>query len=1026
MVIERGLSEDAALAAVTRDAAEILGIANQLGRIAPGNLAHLTIMTKPLAEEEAQTKFVFIDGKKFEIDREETDEEKKSEGREEDASAATEKGKDAAPAEETTKPEPKPDESPVFAAEIEQERIPKTKTGGNVLIRNATLIPVSSPAVTDASLLIRNGRIAQMGPAIEAPEGVTVIDATGRFVIPGFVDCHSHLALDSVNESPLAISAEVRIADMIVPDHVGLFRALAGGTTTHHVMHGSANPIGGQNATLKLKYRRPVREMVIEGAPRTIKFALGENVTQANFPENWGKRYPNTRMGVETTMRLAFDEARQYQQEWDEYARRSKAGEDVPPPRQDLRLEALADVLGGRMTVHCHCYRSEEILRLFDVAETYGIRIGTLHHVLEGYRIAPEIARHGAGASTFSNFWAYKVEAFGAIPHNAAMMTRFGVNSSLNSDSADTIRYFGLEAAKTVRWGDLDETEALKLVTLNPAMQLGIEDRVGSLEVGKDGDVAIFNGHPLNSFSKCVMTLIEGEVYFEDARPEPIEEVDAGTGWPKAFPPFRGVLDRTIPEDRIHAVGKDVDIPPGAGVINAAGLHVYPGLVDAGSTLGLDEIGSLRATRDHGEIATFNPQVVAGSAVHPHSEHLRITRAVGVTTTLARPTGARIAGQSSLVHLDGWTAPEMVIAGRFGLHVTVPSLPVDLAGTDEFVPLELAACPRSDCMIIDELGEPPFFRRRRGAALDDEAKKKQRDEHKKAVRELEDFLAKAKHYAKVQALAESDAQIPFERDLALEAMMPYVKGEKPVVLSANQFKEILDAMEFAEKHQLRWILAGGSESWKLAAALAEKNIPVILGPPTMQPRGDFEPWDSVYRCAGELDRAGVRFCFASGSAADAYNLPIEMGLAVAHGLPRVKAEYALTRGAAEILGVAGERGSIEVGKMADLIVTTSSPVQAVNQVTHMFIDGRPIDLSNMHEENYEKFMSRPNPHLPPPKDLRGPKNLTNAARWRDAVGWRGRKEGVDDNSWHPSPTKSAERAAAEDDRPAEGRQAPGP
>jgi imidazolonepropionase-like amidohydrolase len=379
-----------------------------------------------------------------------------------------------------------------------------------------------------------------MGSDVPAPPGVTVIDGTGRYVMPGIVDCHSHLGIDGVNEGINAISAEVRIADTIDPHDVSIYRAIAGGATTHHAMHGSANPIGGQNVIFKLKYERPVSEMVIGDAPRTIKFALGENVTQANFFENFGKRYPNTRMGVEAVIRTAFEAARDYQREWDDYNRQSQSGQDVAPPRKDLRLEALADVLSGKMTVHSHCYRSEEILRLLAVAEEYGIRIGTLHHVLEGYRIAPELARHGCGASTFANDWAYKVEAYGAIPHNVALMTRHGVTSSVNSDSPNTIRFMNQEAAKCIKWGGLDENQALRLVTLNPAMQLQIDERVGSLEVGKDGDLAIYNGHPLSTFSKCVITLIDGEVYFEDSRPDPVELL---TEW-KAGP---AKTDRTIP-----------------------------------------------------------------------------------------------------------------------------------------------------------------------------------------------------------------------------------------------------------------------------------------------------------------------------------------------------------------------------------------------------------------------------------------------------------------------------------------------
>jgi len=978
MVMERGFDEEAAIAALSSTPADLFGLKGRLGTIAPAQLANLTLRSKSIAEEKSLTRFVFIDGKKFVIDSEEPKPGETTRDGAAPEKPTTEEGESPTTEKSDQPPaEPEADRGPSFVAEIKADRIPKTKTGGNVLIQNATVIPISSPSQDNASVLILDGKIATVGRDLVAPAGVTVIDATGRFVMPGIVDCHSHLGLDAVNESPLAISAEVRIADVIDPESVAIYRAAAGGATTHHAMHGSANPIGGQNVILKLKYGRPASELLFRDGPRTIKFALGENVTQANFPSAWGKRFPNTRMGVEATLRLAFDRARVYQSEWDGFQKKSQAGEDLPPLRRDLRLEALAEVLAGRMAVHCHCYRSEEILRLFEVAEEYGIRIGTLHHVLEGYRIAPEIARHGSGASTFANLWAYKVEAYGAIPYNAAMMTRYGINSSVNSDSANTIRYLNQEAAKCIRWGDLDELEALRLVTLNSAMQLQIDDRVGSLEAGKDGDVAIYDGHPLNTFSRCVMTLIDGEVFFEDPRLQPETErrmpVAGGLELPAkplaARPTISETVHRAIAitnvtihamtsvsgddviengtvvivKDKIHAVGGGVNIPPGAGILDAKGLHVYPGLIDGGTSLGLDEIGALRATQDQREIGSFNPHLLASTAVHPHSEHIRISRAAGITSCMIRPGGGRISGQSAIAHLDGWTAAEMLLADRFALYMSVPSLPVHLA-------------------------------------TDPEAKKKQNEEHKNAVKELEEFLAKAKHYVKVKELTATNGAIEFETDLSLESMAPYVRGEKPVVFTASTYKEILDALEFAEKHKLSMILSGGAEAWKLASVLAERQIPVILSSPTTYLSGEFEPWDSVYRCAGELARAGVRFCFASSSAADAYNLGIEAGMAVAHGLPLAHAEYALTRGAADILGLAERRGSIEVGKQADLIVTTDSPLQAISEVTHVFIDGRAIDLTNLHTQNYEKFKNRPFPRLPPTRELRGPPSLTARGR----------------------------------------------
>lgn len=964
-VLERGLPPEAAVQALTTHAAEVYGLADQLGDIRPGQVADLTLLTAPLQDQRAKVARLYIDGRRVEIDEDSL----RRSDRERDEKSAADSSRTSEPSDSSDRSGREPGEmrltlpEPDWPVELKSDRVPPKATAGNVLLRDATILPVTSPTLTNASLLIRDGKIAALGTNLVIPEGTTVIDATGLFVMPGFVDAHSHLGMDSVNESPEALSAEVRVADVLNPHHVGLYRALAGGTTTHHVMHGSANPIGGQNAICKLRYGRTAEDMLVADAPAVIKFALGENVVQANFPANWGKRYPNTRMGVEATIRSAFEAARAYRRTWNEYEEASHSGADVPIPRTDLRLEAMVRVLAGEMTVHAHCYRSDEILRLFNVAEEYGIRIGTLHHVLEGYRVAPEIARHGSGASTFSNDWAYKVEAFEAVPHNAAMMTAQRINVSINSDSPLAIRYLGQEACKSVRWGGLDENQVLRMVTMNAAMQLQIEKRVGSLEVGKDGDLAVFNGHPLNTFSKCVMTILDGHVVFEDARPEPADP--AGH-----FAP-RTTVDRTIPdtphrayaivgatvhpiagptiangtvvilEERIHAVGPSagVVVPPGAGVIDGAGLHVYPGLIDAGSMLGMREVDSLRATRDYEEIGTFNPHVRTASAVHPHSAHIRVARTVGITTTLAKPTGGRIAGQSAVIRLDGWTAPEMIRVDAFALHLTVPSLPVHLPE-------------------------------------DKDVRKKLLEEHRKAERELEDFMRRARHYAAVRALPESEEFLTPDVHLPLEAMIPYLSGQRPVAFTAHTYKQMVDALEFAEKHHLKPMLTGAQEAWKLAAFLAERDIPVILATPFNLPASEFEPWDSVYRCAAELERAGVRFCFGSESAAESFNLGIQAGMTVAHGLARQRAEYALTLGAARILGIDDQVGSLEVGKRADLMIVTDSPLQTSSIVTHLFIDGRPIELTSVQTENYEKFLRRPAPRLPAAVELRGPASLT--------------------------------------------------
>ena len=387
-----------------------------------------------------------------------------------------------------------------------------------ILIRNATVLTVTRGTLENADVLIRRGKITGVGKNLKASANARVIDATGKYVLPGIVDCHSHSMLDAINEGSLAVTSMVRTSDMLNPNDPDLYRELAGGTTTLNLLHGSANPIGGLNTVVKIKYGRPVEEFLFPGAPPGIKFALGENVKRSNVPALPGvtRRYPTTRMGVEEVIREAFTRARDYKRSWDDYRAAVGRGEkNLIPPRRDLQLEPLVEVLEGKRYVHAHSYRSDEIFMLIRLADEFGFKVKTFQHVLEGYKVAKEIAQHGAGASTFADFWGYKIEAYDAIPYNAAIMTRAGVVVSMNSDSDERARRLNIEAAKAMRYGDLTEEEALKLVTINPAIQLGIQDRVGSIEVGKDADLAIWNAHPLSVYARVDMTLIDGEVFFD-------------------------------------------------------------------------------------------------------------------------------------------------------------------------------------------------------------------------------------------------------------------------------------------------------------------------------------------------------------------------------------------------------------------------------------------------------------------------------------------------------------------------------
>jgi imidazolonepropionase-like amidohydrolase len=388
----------------------------------------------------------------------------------------------------------------------------------DTLIKNATVLTVSHGALQNTDVLLRNGKIAAVGQNLNAPAGARVVDATGKFVLPGIIDAHSHSMMDgSVNECTKSVTSMARTQDILNPTAVNIYRELAGGTTAALLLHGSCNAIGGLSTTVKLKWGHPAADFPIPGATPGIKFALGENPKRSNFNvPGLQPRYPATRMGVEETIRDAFTRARDYKRSWDDYRASVARGEkNLMPPRRDLELEPLVEVLEGKRYVHSHCYRADEILMLMNVADEFGFKVRTLQHVLEGYKVAAEIARHGATASTFADFWGYKMEAYDAIPYNAAIMMRHGVVVSLNSDSDERARRLNIEAAKMVRYGGVTEEEALKMVTLNPAIQLGIDKRMGSIDVGKDADVVVWSAHPLSVYSHPEMTFVDGELLFD-------------------------------------------------------------------------------------------------------------------------------------------------------------------------------------------------------------------------------------------------------------------------------------------------------------------------------------------------------------------------------------------------------------------------------------------------------------------------------------------------------------------------------
>lgn len=379
----------------------------------------------------------------------------------------------------------------------------------NLVFRNAIVwsLTEENPKSEETDVWIRDGRIQAVGQNLTA-EGATEVDATGMHITPGIIDEHSHIALSGVNEGTMNSSAEVRMYDAINSEDIDIYRQLAGGVVAAQLLHGSSNPIGGQSALIKFRWGASPDELRIKGADGFIKFALGENVKQSNWGDANRVRFPQTRMGVEQVYVNAFSKASDYR------AGQAQRGKK-DYRRVDLELETLAEIMESERFVTCHSYVQSEINMLMKVAEQFNFRINTFTHILEGYKVADKMAEHGVGGSTFADWWAYKYEVKEAIPYNAALMAEAGVLVAINSDDAEMGRRLNQEAAKAIKYGGMSEVEALKMVTLNPAKLLHLDDEMGTIESGKSADVVLWSGHPLSVYSKAVTTLVDGRVYFD-------------------------------------------------------------------------------------------------------------------------------------------------------------------------------------------------------------------------------------------------------------------------------------------------------------------------------------------------------------------------------------------------------------------------------------------------------------------------------------------------------------------------------
>lgn len=515
MAMDRGLTEGDALAALTTVPARLCGVSDQLGTIEAGRVANLTVVDeKGYFDPEGRVEAVWVDGQVYPA-RPESGRAKGAEAKSDDSARP---GDEQAPRTKASK------KGQSDRREERRRRVARDPMANRgvlaeppaLLIRQATVWTCGPQGrLTNADVLVAGGRIRAVGPvqALGEPTPI-VIDGRGLHVTPGLIDAHSHsMILGGVNEATLPSTAMVRIGDVVNSETANIYWQLAGGLTAANLLHGSANPIGGQSAVIKLKDGESPERLKIPGVAPGIKFALGENVKQANWGERATTRFPQTRMGVPVFMANRFMAARRYLEDQEAF-RRAPAG-TLPPTRRDLELEAIGEILKGERLIHCHSYRQDEILAFLRVMEEFGVKVGTLQHVLEGYKIADEIARHGAGGSCFSDWWAYKYEVIDAIPYAGSLMHARGVLVTFNSDSSDHARRLNTEAAKAVKYGGTSEEDALKFVTLNAARQLKMDQRVGSLEPGKDADLAIWSASPLDTKAVCLQTWIEGRKYFD-------------------------------------------------------------------------------------------------------------------------------------------------------------------------------------------------------------------------------------------------------------------------------------------------------------------------------------------------------------------------------------------------------------------------------------------------------------------------------------------------------------------------------
>lgn len=935
--VAAGLDPNAALASMTTRPAAALGLERQLGKVEKGYLANLVVVEGDLFSTDAKVMLSIVEGRPL--------------------SNQIPQKRDSSQIKPVQHMRLMPPDYSPFPR-------PAESTPAFRMYRNATIWTMSSAGVlANADIIIRDGKIVAVGKGLQPPTGCEVVDATGLHISPGIYDAHSHTAITGgVNEGSNLVTIECRIEDVINAQDINIYRQLAGGTVGALMLHGSANPIGGQSIIVKWRWGKRASELPIKGAPSGVKFALGQNPIREDQggrgqQEQQPTDRPRTRMGVMDNIHRTFDAALDYRKQWEDY----RAGRSKVEPRTNLQLEAILEVLDGKRKVHSHGYRADELLALLRLAEEYGVRVATLQHVLEGYKIADEMARHGVGGSTFADWWGYKLEAYDAIPENAALMAERGVVVSINSDSNDQARRLNFEAAKSIRYGGVSPETALSFVTIGPAKQLGIDRWTGSLEAGKDADLVVWSAPPTSVFAICRETYVDGVKLFDfrhdreerarrerilnearqilngegessersEAKPtaennekapatlKPLPTITSTPGnakYPRRPVVIRGatihsmvgqpvVGDVLIGEDgRIQAVGS-VNVPRGAEIVDGRGKHLYPGLIDPATTLGLTEIGQVPVSDDTSERGDFNARLAAGIAINPDSETIGVARAAGILTAVAMPTGGTVSGLAALLSLDGYTWEDLSFTNAFALVVNV--------GASERV-----------------------------------------------LERIDEWFAEARAYILRREAAERGETPAVPTDRNLEVVHAALSGEIPLLVTVSTPNVVEAVTKWAAERGVSILLVGGPELVEVADLLAKTRTPVAISGTTGVPPGDG-PYDEDYTVPARLREAGVKFCFTTRDAHNVRWLRDLAGFAAAWGMQPEDAERAITLWPAEMLGLGSRLGAITPGRDGTLILLDGPLLETGSKVEQAWILGRPVSLQNRQTLLRDRYGSRP-------------------------------------------------------------------